>query len=300
MNKLFEHLELTQKAIEYIEENLQEEINVQSIGKRSEMSSWQFQRVFRSLVGDSIGNYLRSRRLTKAARELADTDNRIIDIAINYQFGSQEAFSRAFKAAFKMTPHQFRKEKPKVTLAKKPKLSKETLEHICFGVKREPELRDAPAIHLVGMQTIILSPLSAKLDCFEKLTNHWQIFNEKKKGIPNRVGKKSYGLAMSPSQSMQEEAIIYLAAVEVSTVDTLLEEMVALEVPPSRYAVFENIGLIDKSQATIDYIYGFWLPNSGFERGSGYDFELFDHRYSMDRPDSVSEYWLPLKSQPLK
>jgi AraC-like DNA-binding protein len=96
-------------ALDYIEGHLTEDISLEEIARQANSSLFWFHRVFSMLVGDSLGEYLRKRRLDCAAAELVHSDQRIIDIAVKYGFSSHEAFTRAFCNQFGITPSQYRK-----------------------------------------------------------------------------------------------------------------------------------------------------------------------------------------------
>lgn len=96
-------------ALHYIEEHLSEELALEDIAFQAHSSLFWFHRVFASLLGDSLGEYLRKRRLNRAAEELVTSKQRIIEIAFKYGFSSHEAFTRAFSRYFGITPSQYRK-----------------------------------------------------------------------------------------------------------------------------------------------------------------------------------------------
>jgi AraC family transcriptional regulator len=75
-------LTLISNLVDQIEENLSDEVDIVSLAKSFDISPWHFQRLFKSLVGDSLGGYVRGRRLTRAAQLLLDTESSIIDIAL--------------------------------------------------------------------------------------------------------------------------------------------------------------------------------------------------------------------------
>ncbi|MCG0276783.1 MAG: AraC family transcriptional regulator [Thermosediminibacteraceae bacterium] len=85
-----------QKAIEYIEDNLTEELNIQEIAKKAHVSPFYFQRIFSTLCGFTVGEYIRNRRLSLAAQELSESNAKIIDVAIKYGYDSPDSFTRAF------------------------------------------------------------------------------------------------------------------------------------------------------------------------------------------------------------
>lgn len=98
-----------QKAIDYIEANLEEDIHYTNIATYIGMSSFYFHRIFSAMVGVSPAEYIRNRRLTCAADELTRTNTSILDIAIKYQFGSNESFARAFTKFHGISPKMAKK-----------------------------------------------------------------------------------------------------------------------------------------------------------------------------------------------
>ena len=102
------YLEQLEKAILFIEANLCEDIRTEDVAGIAGYSYYHFHRVFEAVTGETIGNYIRSRRLARAAYDLMYSDVKIIDIAVRYQFESQEAFNRAFKKLYKISPGTYR------------------------------------------------------------------------------------------------------------------------------------------------------------------------------------------------
>ncbi len=99
-----------QKAIDYIEANLTEELDYEKIAGCAYSSSFHFQRVFGILCGCTLGEYIRYRRLSLAGSELIASDARIIDIALKYGYDSPESFGRAFTRFHGVTPSQAKKD----------------------------------------------------------------------------------------------------------------------------------------------------------------------------------------------
>lgn len=86
-----------QNAIDYVENNLLTDLSIQDIAKTSLASAFQFQRAFHILSGFTIGEYIRNRRLTLAAGDLQNGDEKILEIALKYGYETPESFSRAFE-----------------------------------------------------------------------------------------------------------------------------------------------------------------------------------------------------------
>ena len=97
-----------QNAIHYIEEHITEELDYGQIAKESFSSAFHFQRVFSILCGYTLGDYIRSRRLTLAGLELANTREKVIDVAYKYGYDSPESFNKAFQKFHGISPSQAR------------------------------------------------------------------------------------------------------------------------------------------------------------------------------------------------
>jgi len=97
-----------QKAIDYIEANLTEEIDYEKVAAQSFSSSYHFQRIFSILCGYTLGEYIRLRRLSLAGAELAKNKEKVIDIALKYGYDSPDSFAKAFQKFHGITPSQAR------------------------------------------------------------------------------------------------------------------------------------------------------------------------------------------------
>ena len=96
-------------AIEYIESNLTEPLDIESVAGAAGYSRFHFDRLFLATVGETPAGYVRKRRLSETARELVVSKKRILDIALDYQFQSQSAFTRAFRKLFGLSPGAYRR-----------------------------------------------------------------------------------------------------------------------------------------------------------------------------------------------
>ena len=97
-----------QKALDYIEANLTEEIDYEKVAAESFSSCYHFQRVFSILCGYTLGEYIRLRRLSLAGAELANGKEKVIDIALKYGYDSPDSFAKAFQKFHGITPSQAR------------------------------------------------------------------------------------------------------------------------------------------------------------------------------------------------
>ena len=96
-------------ALEYIEHDLSGEFSQEQCAKAACCSLSGLQKLFRSVFNKSVGDYVTRRRLTAAARELQQTDRTALDIALEFGWGSAEAFTRAFSRVWGVTPSEYRR-----------------------------------------------------------------------------------------------------------------------------------------------------------------------------------------------
>jgi len=100
--------EAIQKTVDFIEENLENEIQIELLAKTAFLSPFYYQRLFTRLVKKPVREYIKLRRLARSCQRLERTNNHIVDIAVEYGFGSRETFTRAFKSTYGIPPAQYR------------------------------------------------------------------------------------------------------------------------------------------------------------------------------------------------
>jgi AraC family transcriptional activator of mar-sox-rob regulon len=99
------------ELISWLEKNFEQPLSLEIVAKKSGYSKWHLQRTFKQVTGYSMGDYIRKRRLTKAAIALRTTSRSISDIAFQYAFNSQQTFTRSFKKQFFVSPAKYRRAK---------------------------------------------------------------------------------------------------------------------------------------------------------------------------------------------
>ncbi|ALB64238.1 Regulatory protein SoxS [Cronobacter condimenti 1330] len=102
------HQEIIHALTEWIDEHIDQPLNIDVVAKKSGYSKWYLQRMFRTVMHQTLGEYIRKRRLLLAAQELRTTRRPIFDIAMDYGYVSQQTFSRIFRRQFDRTPSDYR------------------------------------------------------------------------------------------------------------------------------------------------------------------------------------------------
>ena len=294
-----DHLQQIQRAVDFIEDHLHEDLSVDLIAKVAGFSKWHFQMVFSSAVGDTLKEYIRKRRLTAAIIDLGTTERRIIDIALDAGFESQEAFTRAFKAMFRKTPGECRKEGTKSVMAlNKPRITMEYLDHLYGGINMEPVIRFIEEKKVAGKGAKFISVLSPDANNQNVIGELWSQYNPRKQEIPSRISQADLGIVTCLSEAEQKNhptECFYLAGAEVASLHEVPEGMIALTVPEGNYAVFTHKGKITKIGMTMKYIYGSWLPKSGKKLRDAPEIEMYDSRFQHDSDNSELDIYIPIQ-----
>ncbi|MFS2224162.1 superoxide response transcriptional regulator SoxS [Pantoea sp. B65] len=102
------HNDIIHTLTGWIEQNLDKTLSIDEVAAKSGYSKWHLQRMFRSVTKQTLGGYIRERRLTLAAEALSCTQRPVFDIAMQYGYDSQQTFSRVFRRQFSQTPTAYR------------------------------------------------------------------------------------------------------------------------------------------------------------------------------------------------
>lgn len=285
-------LERVQSGIDYIEDNLRTDLQSADVARRAGMSHWHFQRIFKALTNETLKTYIRSRRFSLSLEALANTEERILDIAIASGFDTQESFTRAFKKAFSVTPAHYRKNAGAFAFMRKIRFDTEYLGHLHANLSLEPEIREQPEMHLVGMRTRFFGVDSEKNNISKKLPTLWNSFLPWLDRIPHRIPGGCYGVVQQTAAKTDE--LEYFAAAPVARIGKLPSGFVSIRVPPARYARFAHRGFVANVDMTVNYIYSSWLLRSGLRHTYGCDLEFYGDEYEADSYKSVIYYAIPI------
>ncbi len=272
------------KALWFIEAHLGDGASLADIAGVSGVSRYQLLRAFGAATGHSVMRYVRGRRLTEAARVLAAGAPDILPVALDVGYGSHEAFTRAFRDQFGLTPEAVRERRhlDNLPLVEAIRMDESLI------VKLDPPRFEAG-------RTLLVAGLGERYS-FE--TNHgiplqWQRFMPYMGNVPGQVGHVTYGVCCNSDSAGNFE---YIAGVEVSSFDDLPAEFSRVRIPAQRYAVFTHRDHISAMRGTVYTIWNQWLPASGCQVADAPDFERYDDRFDPQSGTGEVEIWLPLKA----
>lgn len=276
------------KSIEFVEQHLFDKISVHEIAAASFYSTYHFSRIFKSLVGDTPKEYLRKRRLTVAAHKLLQDDIGLLALALDCQFDSQAAFTRAFKSMFNVTPAQYRKQNDPFRLLYKDQFSPHMLNYFQHNLTMEPQITIRPSMKLVGI---------AKQYDSSQLNLHalWSAFKPYVHSIENRVDSNAFGIYESYQEQDEDVRFVYICCVAVTNFDRVPEGMMTRETDEQMYAIFTHVGPISNLEQTLKYIWGSWLPKSDYEYVEKPDFELYPSGFNDNDPNNRLYLHIPVQ-----
>jgi len=283
------YLQGIQRAIDYIEDNLGRVIDGSQVAACAGFSTYHFQRVFSAMLGESVAEYIRKRRLSEAARALKQTTEPILEIALRCGFDSQEAFTRAFKKMFRVTPGRYRA--GPVPFVIKPRATPGMLAHLRGGITMEPKIVSRDKELAVGMGGGF-APKSTN-----EIGELWGQFVKRMSEIESAKHDYSLGICCPAHPQIEmrnSDCFVYIAAVPVEAAGTVPQGMVQVEIPGGRYAVFTHKGPISELAHTIDFIWGTWIPKSEYEKREGPDFELYDERFDPETLAGEIDIYVPV------
>lgn len=283
-----------QNSIEFIEQNLDQSIDIVDIASKAFFSAFHFQRIFQAISGFSVQSYIRKRRMTEAAIMLKRTDKTILEIALVFQYGSQEAFTRAFEGCFGITPYKYRKlQESNINLINKMNFldyEKKILGDLDID---KPEILNCNKTYIAGYEykTNLIDE-----QYFNDIPGFYHDFgrNEYYTRISERVAPAfPYGISCNYQDDGQFSFLVGEAA--KGPMESFDSGIVNLEIPDGKYAVFNVDGSVEISQNTWRYIYKTWLPNSNYERREGPDFEVTDVCNSIYPNKMKMKIYIPVK-----
>src|SRR5215470_1586141 len=174
-----------QKALWYIESHLATPLSLDEISDVSGVSRFHLVRAFVAATGFSVMRYVRARRLTEAARALAAGAPDILHVALDADYGSHEAFTRAFREHFGVTPETVRA----TTCLDKLKLQEPILMNsTAFENIAPPRFETGKAMLVAGLGERISMETSAGIPAL------WQRFHQLIQNVPARIGTVAYGV----------------------------------------------------------------------------------------------------------
>ncbi len=283
-----EWLDRMMEAIDYLEKHMEEQLNIEAAAKTAYSSTFHFQRMFHMLTGMTVAEYVRKRKLTLAAQELAiSSDLRVLDIALKYGYDSPESFSKAFRRLHGLTPTAARGQG--ANLKAYPRISF----HLSLKGDKDMDYR------IVERKEYEVIGKAIKVSCkdgenFRRIPEFWYECN--KDGTSEKlctVGKGSAMLGICLDMDFQKEEMSYMIAVE-NTGNAADSSLTTRKIPSAAWAVFTAKGPLPGAiQKVTERIFQEWFPATGYEHADAPELEVYPLG-DTSAEDYQCEVWIPV------
>ena len=270
------------QALAYIEANLEGEIHLERAAQLACCSTYHFQRMFTYLAGIPLSEYIRRRRMTKAALDLQN-GAKVLDVALKYGYDSPTAFNRAFRGIHGVAPSS----------AKEPGVQLCSFQPISFVITIKGEvalnyrIEHKEAFRIVGIHAPMEKEIERNFQTVPKLWEEIASGGILPKLLPLMNGQLSGVLGVCACG--EKEDWRYWIAVAS---DAPSGEFDAYTIPAFTWAIFPGSGPMPGAIQELEKrIATEWLPTSGYEFADGPDVEVY---FTPDPKQATFEVWVPV------
>ena len=277
-----EWIERLNATMNYIEERLKDEIDYDQIARIACCSVYHYQRMFGYMAGVTLAEYIKRRRMSRAAADLCD-GGKVIDVALAYGYDSPTAFNRAFQSVHGVAPSQAKQKG--VSLKIHPpisfKITIKGVEEMNYRIEEKASFR------IVGLREPITNDAEEAFKCVPLF---WQRTAPRIPQIISLMNGEPQGLlGVSTCNEVEGKQNYYYIA--VASDKPAPDGMSELDVPGSTWAIFPGAGTQEDIQALQIRIVSEWLPTSGYEWANAPDVEVY---LNNDMKNMQFEVWLPV------
>lgn len=272
------------KAIWFIETHFADDISLDDIARSAGVSRFYLVRAFGAATGRSVMGYVRGRRLTEAARSLAGGAPDILTVALQAGYGSHEAFTRAFRDQFGLTPEMVRAQRRTCDL--------DLVEPIKLD---ETPIADLAPVRFEHGKPLLIAGLGERYtwESSKAIPAHWQRLVPYLTTMPRRLDSATFGVSHNGDD---EGNFDYIAGCEVADFSELPTAFSRLSLGAQTYAVFAHTAHIAEIRRTVCTIWTRWLPEAGHEAADAPSFERFGDAFDLRTGQGGLEIWIPIKT----
>lgn len=282
-------LKTLNESLDYIENNITEEINCEDVAIKAYSSYHHYLRLFNILSGIPLSEYIRNRRLTLAATDLIASNDKIIDIALKYQYKTPEAFSKAFKRFHGISPSEARRSSAKIR-----NFSKMSFQLNIRGDKiMEYVVVKQENLTFTGIERTFTTKDGQN---FKEIPVLWQEVMQD--GTWERLLQEADELGvvgMCYDFNHETEEFKYMIGIRKETIDA--ENMVSVSFKDQTFASFTSKGALPQAlQSTIQQVFSEWFPSSNYEHSGGPEIEVYA-KGDASKEDYICYFWVPIQEK---
>ena len=282
-------IEALQRSIDYLENHLESDFKMEDAAGEANVSVFHFQRIFLVLTDMSVMEYVRRRRLTLAAQELALTDSRVIDVALKFGYETPESFAKAFKRQHGMSPSEARSSNKGFTSYNRLVISVQLKGALPMKVRIE----EKEAFPIIGVKREFSCENGENTREIPKMWQevHQNGVNDELTALNNGEVKGMLGVCRMIDTASSTMEYWIAAAYEGNEVPERYER---LEIPRATYAIFEVVGPMPQAiQSMWEKIYSEWFPSSSYRPSGSAEMEVYSNDDAR-KADYYSEIWIPV------
>lgn len=269
-------------CVDYIENNIYNKITLDELSLETGISKYYLHRMFKSLTGESIIEYVQSRKLSSSISELVYTNKRIIDIAMDYGFNYEQSYIRAFKKKFGHTPLKIRTDELSLLLTEK--INPSDILTVDNSITYKPFFVFKQKFNIVGNEHKILSKSG------DSTANEYgrDFFYNCKDKVNNSVNSHIY-LGYTDWSENDKGYIYYMPSVQVKDLNNIPNGMKGVSIPAHKYVVFRFIGFFKPDDIkgkhvgrVLAHLYRKWIFQSDFKFADSFRLEYIDTSLTKD------------------
>lgn len=269
-------------CLDYIEKNINSNISLDEISLETGISKYYLHRTFKSLTGESIMEYVQSRKLTSSIDDLVYTNKRIIDIAMDYGFGYEQSYIRAFKKKFGYTPLKVRNDQ--ITIVLTEKINSKDILSIDNSITYKPFFVFKQGFNIVGNKHKLISKSG------DNIANTYgrDFFYNSKNYVSNQVNPHIY-IGYTEWSKEGNGEIHYMPSVQVKDLKHIPKGMEGVSIEAHKYVVFRFIGFFKPDEIrgrhigrVLAHLYRRWIFQSDFKFADTFRLEYIDTSLTKD------------------
>jgi len=278
----FTSTDFLENVLNEIENELKGDININVLADRFCLSQGHLCRLFRFAFGQSLGTYIRSRKLAASINDLLHTDNNILDIVMDYGLEYEQSYIRAFKREYGITPGELRKRGHIVKIT--PPLHYFDSSKLGDGYIFGPDIVVIPQFHVIGKKYKM--PFHKTLSMASPLAK--QFFQNERMKIPNAVNPEAPLNICFAAETANEDYFYFMPAIQVSSLENIPEGFDGFSIPTSLCANFRfiNYFLDENNPHTAE---GMFRAIDDFNASEDQKY-FVDRRLSIDKLELSDKY----------
>lgn len=288
LETLADYNERVNEVLSYINNNLDENLDLKTLSEVSNFSTFHFHRIMRSFLNEPIGSYIVRIRLEAAANFIVHTDLSITDIAYKIGYDTPSSFTRAFKKRFDVSPADFKENKNIKLNYMKPQEINESYD--LPGFKLKPKIKDHKKKKAVYVQSIGDYSGTGTGESWEK------IFSFVKRNKLFHWKTEGFGISLDNPEITESENCRYLACVTVTKEVKPEGEVGVMDIEGGKFAIFRYKGPYTNLNIVYSAIFKKWMPESGYILRDQPMMEKYINNPKKTNPEKyITDIYVPVK-----